>query len=271
MNTLEFEIHGQVLTRTDTQDVVSKNKNVYKCRFTFEEDSEWTDKNKFAIFTDGWGNSSTQHLGKNSNILSCLIPSKVLQGSYFKISIYAGDLETTNNISIALLPTGYTQTHHSHYHHNCSHQHHNIYEESEDIWVEIFNNLDTIIDSIIYDNQMLHLFHKDQIIESIYLPFIREDEFPQLVEDIINHHYVESIGLATTENDGLLSSEDKRKLDSIEEGANHITVDDELDESSDNPVSNKVVTVALQGKEDTYDIVERIDNIIVELINKNGE
>ena len=89
MNTLEFEVHNQTLKRLDSQNVVNRNRNVYKCRFIFEEDSEWTNLNKFAIFTDGWGNSSTQHLGKNSDILTCLVPDQMLKGSYFKISIYA--------------------------------------------------------------------------------------------------------------------------------------------------------------------------------------
>ena len=256
MNTIEFKVNGQVLTRVDNEKIIGKSHNTYKCRFTFEEDSEWTNVNKFVIFTDGWGNSSTQHLGKNSNILSCLIPSGMLQGSYFKISVYGGHLTTTNSLSIALVQSGYKRTipfHHNHHHCN-----------DEDIWVEIFNSLDTIIDSIIYDNHTLHLYHKDDLIESIYLPFIEENELSNLVDELVNT----KIPLATSEKEGLLSSEDKTKLDTIEPNANYIIVDNELDEESTNPISNQTVTRALQEKEDKYDVVERIDDIIIELIQK---
>lgn len=258
MNVLEFEVKNQTLTRVDSQDVVNKSKNIYKCRFKFEDESEWIDLNKFAIFTDGWGNSSTQHLGKQGNILSCLVPDKVLQGSYFKISVYAGDLITTNNVSIALIQSGYNH-----------HRKHSCYENSKDIWVTVFDRLDNTIDSIVYDNNTLHLFNRDVILESIYLPFVSEDEVSTLVNALVDNH-INDLPVATTDTNGLLSSEDKIKLDSIEEGANKVQVDNSLNSDSENPISNKIVTEALSEKEDKYDVVERIDNLIVSLIN-NGE
>ena len=56
---------------------------------------------------------------------------------------------------------------------------------------------------------------------------------------------------ATTSTDGLMSSEDKTKLDDIETGANKTTVDTALSTSSTNPVRNSVVTTALNGKAST--------------------
>ena len=53
---------------------------------------------------------------------------------------------------------------------------------------------------------------------------------------------------ATTSNNGLMSASDKRKLDGIEVGANKTVVDSALDVSSTNPVQNKVVKAALDGK-----------------------
>lgn len=273
MNILEFEINGQVLTRIDSQDVMNKNHNIYKCRFTFEEDSEWMNVNKFVIFTDGWGNSSTQHLGKKGNILSCLVPSKMLKGSYFKISVYGGDLITTNNLSISLIQSGYK--HHHHFHHG---EHH-----SYDIFVEIFNRLDNTFDSIVYDDSTLQLFCRDELVETIYLPFIREEDIKDLLEANIQE-YLTTVDVASSEANGLLSSEDKVKLDSIEYNANHTIVDNELDNQSTNPISNARVTnefdnindeidrlnLDLDGKEDKYDIIERLDNIIIDLIN-NGD
>ena len=44
-------------------------------------------------------------------------------------------------------------------------------------------------------------------------------------------------------------------------------MDDSLNSESDNPIANRVVFGALEGKEDAYDFVERVDNLIQDLIN----
>ena len=56
---------------------------------------------------------------------------------------------------------------------------------------------------------------------------------------------------ATTSAAGLMSSTDKAKLDGIAEGATATTVDSALSATSENPVQNKVVKSALDGKVDT--------------------
>ena len=57
--------------------------------------------------------------------------------------------------------------------------------------------------------------------------------------------------VATTNKAGLMSASDKIKLDGIATGANKTTVDSALSASSMNPVQNKVIKVALDGKADT--------------------
>lgn len=54
--------------------------------------------------------------------------------------------------------------------------------------------------------------------------------------------------VATTSTNGLMSSDDKSKLDDVEAGANKTTVDAALDAASENPVQNKAVKEALDGK-----------------------
>ena len=56
---------------------------------------------------------------------------------------------------------------------------------------------------------------------------------------------------ATDDADGLMSAEDKSKLDGIASGANKTTVDTALSTSSTNPVRNSVVTNALNKKAST--------------------
>ena len=249
---LEFVINNQILKRIDSQDVVSKNHNIYKCRFIFEEGSDWDAVNKFVIFTDGWGSSTTVHLGKSSNTLSCLVPDNVLKGSYFKISVYGGDLLTTNNVSVSLIESGYKK----HKHTGCD-------KHRKDVFVEIFDRLDETIDSIVYENHCIHLFSRDSLIESVYLPFIDEAEIETIVSTEIQEYL-------DTHESRLLTPEDRIKLDSVEPGANRTITDDTLDPSSTNPISNRAVSDALNGKEDSYDYVERMDDLILQLI-ENGD
>lgn len=56
--------------------------------------------------------------------------------------------------------------------------------------------------------------------------------------------------IVTSSDDGLMSSEDKNKLDSIANGANKTTVDSLLSSTSVNPVQNKVINEALSSKSD---------------------
>lgn len=54
--------------------------------------------------------------------------------------------------------------------------------------------------------------------------------------------------VATTSANGLMSAADKTKLDGVEDGATKTTVDAALDAASENPVQNKAVKKALDGK-----------------------
>lgn len=56
---------------------------------------------------------------------------------------------------------------------------------------------------------------------------------------------------ATADEAGLMSTDDKNKLDSIEDGANKTVVDSEMSDSSTNPVQNKVVKAAITTVQST--------------------
>lgn len=58
-------------------------------------------------------------------------------------------------------------------------------------------------------------------------------------------------GNATTSAAGLMSAADKAKLDGVAAGSNSVTVDAELSTTSTNPVQNKVIKSALDGKSNT--------------------
>lgn len=76
---------------------------------------------------------------------------------------------------------------------------------------------------------------------------------PQSLTDAQKSQARENIGaaskdIATTSANGLMSSTDKTKLGGIAKGANKTTVDPALSTTSTNPVQNKVVKAALDGK-----------------------
>ena len=58
-------------------------------------------------------------------------------------------------------------------------------------------------------------------------------------------------GNATASAAGLMSAADKAKLDGVASGSNHVAVDAELSTTSTNPVQNKVIKSALDGKSNT--------------------
>ena len=75
--------------------------------------------------------------------------------------------------------------------------------------------------------------------------------------------------IATQSTDGLMSAEDKAKLDSMTEGANEVVVDDALSSTSTNPVQNKVVNEAISGLSDLVgdtSVSTQISTAIDELI-----
>ena len=242
---LEFDVNNtQKLTRTDTTEVVSKNYNTYRCRFTFSD--EWIDLNKFVIFRDGWGETTTVHIGKGSHILCCMIPDNVLDGTHFKVMVYGGDLLSTNNVSIPLVTSGYMNGLSDP---TCT-------RKQKDIFIEIFDELDAKIDSIVYNNHCLNLFCKDKLVESVYLPFADEETVNDLLTSTTREFY-----------------ELKNRLDTVEEIAEQLVVEDTIDPDSNHAISSKAVHEALETKEDKYDFVSRMDELIQNLItqNNNGE
>lgn len=91
------------------------------------------------------------------------------------------------------------------------------------------------------------------------------DSTSGLVKDVNDlKDVIENLGSATESEDGLMSSEDKAKLDGIESGANNIIIDSQLDINSINPVQNKVITEALNTKADTNHIHTTVNGHTVE-------
>lgn len=167
----------EIITDDSDESLLNYNYNQYKASFRFTGEI-WDDIDKFAIFVDSWSNSCIVHLGEE-NEMECTIPSNVLKGTFFKVSVYGGDLITTNNVTIHLEMSGYIDFINSNpmgANHECG--------GSKDIFVEIFEQLDTMVNSVTYSDKFLHLYGNDGLLDSVYLPFITEEEKEALADDL---------------------------------------------------------------------------------------
>lgn len=216
---LKFTVNNQIL-KIETEEeleLYNYNYNQYNCIFSFNTDEEslWKDVDKFVIFRDSWDNACTVHLGEG-DVCECLIPSVVLNGTFFRVALYGGDLVSTNNVSLPLLMSGYIDPNNPDYIQSW------VYGIQKDIFVEIFKHLNITITNISYDNKCLNLYTEKGLADSIYLPLVTEDESRTIARDIVEEFFHE-IPIATTENDGLLSHNDKQKLDNVDERLSNIS------------------------------------------------
>ena len=77
------------------------------------------------------------------------------------------------------------------------------------------------------------------------------DNTSGLIKDVADLEIaIGNLDVATTTTPGLMSSEDKIKLDGIESNANKIIIDSELNINSNNPVRNRTIAEALNNKAD---------------------
>ena len=72
--------------------------------------------------------------------------------------------------------------------------------------------------------------------------------------------------VATADADGLMSAEDKVKLDGIEEGATRVIVDDTMSDTSANPVQNKVVKKYIDDR-GVPPVGTQNDTMLIQVVN----
>lgn len=252
---LEFEVNNQILRKVETEEeliLYNYNYNQYNCIFTFnnDEDSLWKDIDKFVIFSDNWDNVCRVHLGEE-DVCECLVPSSMLNSSYFRVAVYGGDLVSTNNVAIPLLMSGYIDPSNPDYLHNW------VYGVQNDIFVEIFKKINARVHHILYADKCLYLYNERELLESVYLPFITNEESFNLVQSIVEN-YFGTIPLATVDSDGLLSSTDKQKLDELENLSNVAWTGDYNDleniPSEFTPKHHEHFVVDVTDYEDKFDI-----------------
>ena len=104
MAQLQFSVDNQIITRTDTFKPVARSRNYLYAQFTFNT-PEWAENIPTAIFRnaeDVW-----EVILESDN--TCLVPWEALatdSGQMF-VSVFSGDLVTSNKARVRLYETGY--------------------------------------------------------------------------------------------------------------------------------------------------------------------
>lgn len=96
---LEFKVDKQIITRTDTTEVVADSRNYLTASFTFSD--EWKDRAKTAVF--GYNGEYRHTVLENDG---CLVPWEVIRAPYFSVSVFCGSLLNTNMILVKVSKSG---------------------------------------------------------------------------------------------------------------------------------------------------------------------
>lgn len=125
---IKFQVKNQHLKRIDETIVVNKLKNILVARFDFKEG--WDGLNVFAIFKNISKSYCFEVPVEEGNVGECVVPWEVLQGRWFKLTLFGGDLLTTNEVTVHLVESGYTTDVSS------------TSEPSSDIFVQVYEKFD---------------------------------------------------------------------------------------------------------------------------------
>ena len=100
---LDFKVEEQTLTWVNLKKVVADSVKYLTCKFTFSED--WNGITKSATFFPVEGEPFTQTLVDDW----CEVPHEVIKAPLFKVSVFGGELITTNIIIINVVASGYVK------------------------------------------------------------------------------------------------------------------------------------------------------------------
>ena len=155
---LEFKIEGNEIRKTHNY-CATKKTSTYKCKFIFQR-STWGDEDIYVTFVNSFNYSTTQHLGKWSDVLFCTVPSRILKGSYFKLFVHSKSSLRTNKVSIDI--TNYSSS----------------VKVSNDVLNDLLKQLSNKIDKIVFEDYQLKCYANDRLIDVIVVDTV-DDEFLQ--------------------------------------------------------------------------------------------
>lgn len=222
MINLNFEVNQQSLQLMNDESLANHSRNIIRANFTFKGEI-WENIDKFAIFKDSWGNKTRVYLEDNS----CLIPSTVTGGTFFRVSLYAGDLITTNYVTIPLTSTISPGC-------GCDPN-----SEYTNLFNTIFQELRTKYDDLILEDNKLYCYNNGDIIKIL--------SFDEL---ILNNHYTKEY----------IDSELSKKYDDFSFENGYLIC------SSNGEIRKRVPIIAVENYYTKDEIDERFDEINKKII-----
>lgn len=150
---LKFTIENQILLRKDKSVIVNKSIDYVICHFKFLSE-DWRDIEKFAIFKSERGEAYNVNLGTGCDC-SCMPPADVLNGSFFRVSVYGGNRITTTEKTVVLLESGYTS------------DIKNPSADEVDVFTQIYDTLNKKIEDITFDDGSLKLYVDNKLVKVI--------------------------------------------------------------------------------------------------------
>ena len=164
----EFKVYHKEIIKINKQYITNTDK-FDKCKFYFDKGT-WGDKELFVTFFNHRGYSQTVILGRWSEVLSCTVPSVIMEGEYFKLFVYAKDMFKTNTLKVSTRKG------------NCQ-----VKQKRKKATDYLLEQLDTKIDNIIFEDNQLKCYSNGKLVDTIYIDNVDE----VIVRDIVDNHLEE--------------------------------------------------------------------------------
>ena len=186
----EFKIYDREIIKINKTYITNVDK-YNKCKFYFDKET-WQNKELFVTFINKNGYAQTVILGKWNEVLSCTVPSRILDFEYFKVFCYARDLFKTNTLKVYKEQSRRTPKQRKH-----------------DSAIEyLMEKLKTKIDNITFEDNQLKCYSDNNLVDTIYIDSIDN----ALVEDLIENHFEEFKQKIDAQLEDYLSEDDLNYL-----------------------------------------------------------
>lgn len=180
---LEFRVGHDILKKNNSTSATEQSGDYYKCKF-FMDRHVWKNTILSAVFMNDTGYIETVPLGECDELLTCIVPAHIASGEYFSLYI-TDNVIKTNTISITL----------KNYHYRT--------RPKCNVIADIYDHINTKIDSIIFENYQLKCYSNGVLTDVIYLGNVDENEVRDWVNEELSTFKgtISSVALTGSYND----------------------------------------------------------------------
>ncbi len=148
----KFEVQHKKIKRKNIQILASEES---KCFFIF--DTNWVPMEKYVIFWTKKGKSYVEYLGTGRKC-ECDIPEEIFNYDVFSIQVWVSDDLYTQKLKLSIVPKKHKKPHH---------QKKSDEEDSDIMFHQVFSQLKSKIDNIVYNNGFLECYANKKLIYKI--------------------------------------------------------------------------------------------------------